>query len=46
MGELYIKKRGKSAGREGPRIELEDYIGRKVESWREEKGIGLNKRII
>jgi len=46
MGGLYRKKRGKSAGRERPGIEWEDYIGRKEKSLREEKGIGMNGRII
>ena len=46
MGGLYRKKRGKSAGRERPRIEWEDYMGRKKESLKEEKGLGLNVRII
>ena len=46
MGGLYKKKRGKSAGRERPSIELEDYIKRKEESLLEEKGLGLNGRII
>ena len=46
MGGLYRKKRGRPAGRERPRIEWEDYIGRKEESLQEEKGLGLNGRII
>ena len=32
MGGLYRKKRGKSAGRERPRIKWDDYIGRKEEN--------------
>ena len=35
-----------SAGRERPRIEWEDYIGRKEERLQEEKGLGLSGRII
>ena len=46
MGGLHRKKKGKSAGREKPRIEWEDYIGREGESLQEEKGLGLNGRII
>ena len=46
MGGLYRKKKGKSAGREKPRIEWVDYIGRKKESLQEEKGLGLNGKII
>jgi hypothetical protein len=46
MGGLYRKKRGKSDGRERPRIEWEDYIGRKVECLQEGKGLGSNGRII
>jgi hypothetical protein len=46
MGGLYRKKRGKSAGRESPRNQWEDYIGRNEESLQEEKGQGLNGRII
>jgi len=46
MGGLHRKKRGKSAGRERPRIEWEDYIGKKKESLQEEKGLGLSGRII
>jgi hypothetical protein len=46
MGGLYRKKRGKFAGRESPRIEWENYIGRKEESLQKEKGLGLNGRII
>ena len=45
MGGLYRKKRGMSAGREKPRIEWEDYIGRKEESLQEEKGLLLNGRV-
>jgi len=45
MGGLYRKKRGMSAGRERPRIEWEDYKGRKEESLKEEKGLGLIGRI-
>ena len=46
MGELYRKKRGKSAGKERPRIEWEDYLGRNEERLQEEKGLGLSGRII
>jgi hypothetical protein len=46
MGGLYRKKKGKSAGRERPRIEWEEYIGRKEERLQQEKGLGLNGRII
>jgi hypothetical protein len=46
MGGLYEKEICKSAGRERPRIEWEDYIGRKEECLQEEKGQGLNVRII
>ena len=46
MGGLYRKKSGKSVGRERPRIEWENYIGRKEEDLQEEKGLGLNGRII
>jgi len=46
VGELYRKKRGKSAGKERPRIEWEYYLGRKEESLQEEKGLGLNERVI
>jgi len=35
-----------SAGRERPRIEWENYIRRKYECLQEEKGLGLNGRII
>jgi hypothetical protein len=35
-----------SSGRERPRIEWENYILRKEESLQEEKGLGLNGRII
>jgi len=46
MGGFYRKKSGMSAGRERPRIEWEDYIGRKVECLKEGKGQGSNGRII
>jgi hypothetical protein len=46
MGGLLKRKKGKSAGRERPRIEWEDYIGRKEECLQEEKGQGSNGRII
>ena len=45
MGGLYREKKGKSAGRERPRIEWESYIRRKYECLQEEKGLGLNGRI-
>ena len=41
-----MKIRGESAGRERPRIEWEDYIGRKEESLMEGKGLESNGRII
>jgi hypothetical protein len=43
---LYRKKRGKFARNERLRIEWENYIGRKEECLQEEKGLGLNGRII
>jgi len=46
VGGLYRKKRGMSAGRERPRIEWKDYIGRKEASLLDEKGLGINVRII
>jgi hypothetical protein len=46
MGGLYRKKRGKSAGKERPRIQSEDYTGRKGESLQDEKGLGLNGSVI
>jgi len=46
MGGLYRKKRGRSAGRERPRIEWDDYIGRKEASLQDEKGLVLKGRII
>jgi len=46
MGGLYRKKSRMSAGRERPRIEWEDYIGRKVECLQEGKSQGSNGRIL
>jgi len=46
MGGLYRKKSGMSEGRERPRIEWEDYRGRKVECLQEGKGLGSNGRNI
>jgi len=46
LGGLNRKKRGKSAGREKPRIKREDYIGRRKEILKEEKSLGLNGKVI